>query len=298
MDRPNNRKRVVATAVAGGLVAVTLAGCGGGGSGGGKKSAGGGSPDGARQSARAVQATHQKTTDAKTAKITLATEVKGGGEQASADGAGVIDLVDGSSDITIAAEGQELRQRTVDGTLYQQPPPGAESGLPKGKTWMKIDIQKLARSQGTGAAAGDGQVSDPAASFTYTKGISDKDVKKVGPATIDGAKTTHYKVNVDVDALARDNAEQAEQLEEQFGATLPLEIWLDGEGRLRQQKMELTVKAPEGETKGPGQVSVVTTLKLGDFGTEVDVSAPAAADTVDMTDELIGGSGGSGGSAA
>lgn len=291
MESSNNRMRVVATAVAGGLVAVTLAGCGGDSSG-GEKSAGGRGADGVEQSTRAVQATHRKTADAKTAKITLATEIKGGGEQASADGAGVIDLVDGSSDITIAAEGQELKQRTVDGTLYQQPPPGAGSGLPKGKTWMKFDIEKLARSQGSGAAGG-GQVSDPAASFTYTKGISDKEVKKVGPATIDGERTTHYKVTVDVDALARDNAQQAEQLKQQLGATLPLDIWLDDEGRLRQQKVELTVKPPEGGTEGPGQVSVVTTLKLGDFGTDVDVSAPAAADTVDMTDKLTGNSGGS-----
>lgn len=282
MERPNNRKRVVATAVAGGLVAVTLAGCGGGGSDGGKKSAGGGGPDGVKQSTRAVQATHDKTTGAKTAKLTLATEVKGAGEQAAATGAGVVDLADGSSDVTLTSQGQELKQRTLDGMIYQQPPAGSGSGLPDGKSWMKIDLEKLAGQQGTGA----GQVSDPAASFSYTKGISDKNVKKVGTATVDGAKTTHYRVTVDVDALAKDNTEQTRKLKEQLGATLPLDIWLDGDGRLRQQKMELTVKRPAGETEGPAQVAVLTTLKLSNFGTDVNVTAPAAKDTVDVTAKL------------
>ncbi|MFC8075590.1 hypothetical protein ACFUN8_08605 [Streptomyces sp. NPDC057307] len=284
MERPNNRKRVVATAVAGGLVAVTLAGCGSGGSDGGKKSAGGGGPDGVKQSTRAVQATHHKTAGAKTAKLTLATEVKGAGEQAAATGAGVVDLADGSSDVTLTSQGQELQQRTLDGMIYQQPPAGSGSGLPDGKSWMKIDLAKLAEQQGAGAGAG--QVSDPAASFSYTKGISDKNVKKVGTATVDGAKTTHYRVTVDVDALAKDNTEQTRKLKEQLGATLPLDIWLDGDGRLRQQKMELTVKRPAGETEGPAQVAVLTTLKLSDFGTDVNVTAPAAKDTVDVTAKL------------
>ncbi|MFC8825991.1 hypothetical protein ACFT9I_11610 [Streptomyces sp. NPDC057137] len=284
MERPNNRKRVVATAVAGGLVAVTLAGCGGGSSDSGKKSAGGGGPDGVKQSTRAVQATHHKTTGAKTAKLTLATEVKGAGEQAAATGAGVVDLADGSSDVTLTSQGQELQQRTLDGMIYQQPPAGSESGLPDGKSWMKIDLKKLAEQQGAGAGAGE--VSDPAASFSYTKGISDKNVKKVGAATVDGAKTTHYRVTVDVDALAKGNTEQTRKLKEQLGATLPLDIWLDGDGRLRQQKMELTVKRPAGETEGPAQVAVLTTLKLSDFGTDVNVTAPAAKDTVDVTAKL------------
>lgn len=290
--RPNNRKRAVATAVAGGLVAVTLAGCGGSDSG-DKKSAAEGGSDGVEQSTRAVQATHQKTSDAKTAKLSLATEVKGAGEQAAATGTGVVDLAEGSSDITLSSQGQKLKQRTLDGTIYQQPPPGAESALPEGKTWMKIDLAKLAGQQG---AAGGGQISDPAASFSYTKGISDKDVKKVGSGTVDGTKTTHYRVSVDVDALAKDNTEQTQKLKEQLGSTLPLDIWLDDEGRLRQQKMELTIKRPAGETEGPAQVAVLTTLKLSDFGTDVDVTAPTAEETVDMTDELAKQQGGGAGS--
>ncbi|EST26879.1 hypothetical protein [Streptomyces niveus] len=50
--------------------------------------------------------------------------------------------------------------------------------------------------------------------------------------------------------------------------------------------MELTIKRPAGETEGPAQVAVLTTLKLSDFGKDVNVTAPAAKDTVDVTAKL------------
>ncbi|CAM5369445.1 hypothetical protein SRIMM317S_03167 [Streptomyces rimosus subsp. rimosus] len=59
------------------------------------------------------------------------------------------------------------------------------------------------------------QYEDPTSSFGYMKGISDKDVKKVGTET-DGTATTHYKVSVDVTQLAKDNAQQAKQLRAQL----------------------------------------------------------------------------------
>ncbi|MFJ2261230.1 LppX_LprAFG lipoprotein [Streptomyces sp. NPDC087844] len=228
-----------------------------------------------------VRAAHQKTTAADSAKMTLATEAAAAGKTVTVRGTGVMDLEDGDSTMTMTSQGQKIEQRVLDGVVYQKAPPEqrAQLQLPKGKTWMKIDPARL---DGAG-----GQVNDPAESFAYTKGVNDGDVTKVGTETIDGARTTHYRVKVAVKDLAKGDRAKADQLEKQLGtSTLPLEMWVDDEGRLRQETIELTLRPQEGEGQKDQTVTSTTTLKFTDFGTEADVEAPAAADTVDVTKKL------------
>ncbi|KIF66197.1 hypothetical protein HY68_37215 [Streptomyces sp. AcH 505] len=281
-------RRHTATMLAGGLLLTgALAGCG---DDGGKpaKKAGGAtaaskpSPAASEQGTQAVRAAYQKTADAKTAKMTIDTQVQGADQQATAHGSGVIDLSNGSSDLTLTAENQKLQQRTLNGVIYQQPPTQQRSQLPQGKSWIKIDLEKLARQSG-----GSSQYSDPAQSFSYVKGINDKDVTKAGNETIDGAKTTHYKVSVDVAQLAKgQSAADVQKLKQQLGDSLPLDIWLDDEGRMRQEKVSVTATPSGSQSSSPAtnaSTKVVTTVKFSDFGTDVKVTAPAAKDTVDIT---------------
>ncbi|MEV7733204.1 hypothetical protein AB0O75_14120 [Streptomyces sp. NPDC088921] len=128
--------------------------------------------------AQVVQATNKKTTQAKTARIKLATTVAAGGDSETITGSGVLDLQGGTSRMRLGQGGQQLEQRIVNQVLYQKPP-AASGQLPEGKTWMKVDLQRLNRSQGTGGPA----MSDPANSFAYTKSLSEKDVRKVGDET-------------------------------------------------------------------------------------------------------------------
>ncbi|MEU9186097.1 hypothetical protein AB0D14_16420 [Streptomyces sp. NPDC048484] len=234
--------------------------------------------------AQVVRAAHQKTTAADTAKMTLASEAAAAGKSVTVRGTGVMDLEDGASSMTLTSQGQEIQQRVLDGVVYQKAPAEqrAQLDLPKNKTWMKIDPARLKGSGGTG-----GQVNDPAESFAYTKGVTDGDVTKVGTETIDGARTTHYRVKVDVKDLAKGDQAKAEQLRKQLGtSTLPLELWLDDEGRLRQETIRLTLRPQSGAGQKDQKVTSTTTLKFSDFGTEADVEAPAAADTVDVTKKL------------
>ncbi|MFH8463647.1 LppX_LprAFG lipoprotein [Streptomyces sp. NPDC017991] len=228
-----------------------------------------------------VRAAHQKTTAADSAKMTLATEAAAAGKTVTVRGTGVMDLEDGNSTMTLTSQGQKIEQRVLDGVVYQKAPAEqrAQLQLPKGKTWMKIDPAEL---NGSG-----GQVNDPAESFAYTEGVNDADVTKVGTETIDGERTTHYRVKVAVKNLAKGDRAKADQLEKQLGtSTLPLEMWLDDEGRLRQETIELTLKPQAGEGQKDQTVTSTTTLKFSDFGTDADVEAPAAADTVDVTKKL------------
>ncbi|MBQ0984818.1 hypothetical protein KBZ10_09880 [Streptomyces sp. F63] len=293
--RRGKRVRVVAVAAGGLLAGGVLAGCGPeNGTAGGDASPGaarteedgdrkgGGAGNGeAGAAGSTIAAAYRKTAEAGTADVTLITEVETGEEEAVLRGSGVIDLKRGTSDMVLKAPGARIEQRTVDGIVYQKRPAGQREQLPEGKTWMSYDLRKLGTQAGTGA-----QIADPAATLAYAKGITEKDVERIGEESLDGVPTTHYEVAVDVRSLVRNNELMGEALRETVGDTLPLHIWLDDEGRLRQQKMELDVApsgAGEGRSARPDEVTVATTLKLGDFGTDVDVEPPPAADTVDMT---------------
>ncbi|WP_372346293.1 hypothetical protein [Streptomyces sp. KL116D] len=271
-----------------GLLAVTaLSGCGGSDSDEGSGKGGGGKDEGRQQSpAQVVQATSEKTTQAGSARIKLTTTASSGGRSETVTGAGVMDLRDGTSRIELGQGGQHIEQRVVDQVLYQKPPKGS-GGLPGGKSWLKIDLQRLRDAGGKGAA----QVSDPADSFAYSKSLSEKDVKKVGTERLNGVSTTHYRVNVDVDKLAKSSPEQAKKLRESLGDTLPMDVWIDGRGLLRRQQIELSTNAKSGGgasgNAAAAKAGAKVVMDLTDFGTDVDVKAPSAADTADMTDKAV-----------
>lgn len=203
--KPSLRTSRLAALGAGGVVSVALlTGCGddgASGTGSEDRSASQGQPQ--SSPAQVVQATNKKTTQAKTARIKLATTVAAGGNSETITGSGVLDLQDGTSRMRLGQGGRQLEQRIVNGVLYQKPP-AASGQLPEGKSWMKVDLQRLNRSQGTGGPA----MSDPANSFAYTKSLSEKDVRKVGEETVNGVSTTHYRVDLYLSKLAEGDSAQ------------------------------------------------------------------------------------------
>ncbi|WP_307072368.1 hypothetical protein [Streptomyces canus] len=284
--KPSLRTSRSAALGVGGIVSVALlTGCGDDGSSGADsadRSASQGQPQ--SSPAQVVQATNKKTTQAKTARIKLATTVEAGGNSETITGSGVLDLQDGTSRMRLGQGGQQLEQRIVNQVLYQKPP-AASGQLPEGRSWMKVDLQRLNRSQGTGGPA----MSDPANSFAYTKSLSEKDVRKVGEDTVNGVSTTHYRVDLDLSKLAEGDSAQERKLRAQLGDNVPVDLWIDEDGLTRRQQIRMTVK-DAAQTGGAGtsarQAQAKVVMDFSGFGTEVDVAAPPSADTVDMTDKV------------
>lgn len=269
---------------AGLLGASALTACGSGDDGDkGSRSAGEESPRSAEQ---VVQATNEKTSQAGSAQVKVVTTASSGGRGETVKGAGVMDFGDGTSRIELGQEGRRMEQRIVDKVLYQKPPKGS-GGLPGGKAWMKIDLKRL---QAAGGAGGT-DASDPADSFAYSKSLSEKDVKKVGQEQIGGVKTTHYRVAVDVEKLAKGSAEQKRMLRRQLGDTFPMDLWIDGKGLTRRQQMELSMSGKgaggAAKTSSAEKIKAKVVMDFSDFGTDVTVKAPEAADTVDVTGKVI-----------
>ncbi|WP_237283504.1 hypothetical protein [Streptomyces alfalfae] len=290
MSRVSRLSRVTACGAAGVLLAAVVTGCGSN-DGDGDGDGGSGGKDAARTKdknprqspTQVVRTTNEKTSDAGSARVEVATTVSAKGESETVRGEGVMDFKGGESRMTLGQAGERLEQRVVDQALYQKPPKG-DNSLPQGKTWMKVDLERLRASGGTT----DSRISDPADSFAYSKFPSDQEVQEVGEERVRGVRTTHYRAAVDIDKLTKGNAEQKKQMREQVGDTLPMDLWIDDKGVLRRHQLTMSIQKPaEGETSGPAKAEVKIAMDFSDFGTEVNVEAPAASDTADVTTKLI-----------
>ncbi|CAM5557244.1 hypothetical protein STENM36S_01796 [Streptomyces tendae] len=282
-----NGTRTGAIVVAAIMGSVVLSGCGGGdesdAKGGDESPSAGGSAGAREQGTAEVRAAYDKTAEAESARMTIRMKLAAEGRTITSDGKGVLDLAEGDSVMTVTAQDESIEQRVVDQVLYQAAP-GQKA--PGGKPWIKIDLKKVAAQQGMS----NQQIGDPAQTAAYAKAITDKDVEKVGTEKLDGVDTTHYKVSVDVSKLPGGAG-----MSKQLGPTLPMQVWLDDEGRLRQQQIDMTVEAPASasakpdDSASPKQLRMSTVTRFSDFGTEVDAAAPPTGQVADMTDQALQG---------
>ncbi|MGX5207304.1 hypothetical protein ACWKT3_01150 [Streptomyces violaceus] len=283
MSRAGKGRKVCVLGVAGVLAGTVLTGCGdddGTGDGARGSSGKGGAQE---QGTQAVRSAYDRTAEEDTARVKLQVRTSAQSDSATANGQGAVDLDDGDSVMTVTVQGQRIEQRVVDQVLYQKMPKGQAPGK---KPWIKIDLGKVAGRQG----GGDQSMSDPAQSAAYAKGITDKDVTKKGTATIDGVETTRYRVSVDVAKLPN-----GDTLRQQVGPTLPMDVWLDEQGRMRRQQFDMTLQAAPTSTErsstdassSPQKVKVRTLMEFTDFGTEVEADAPPAGQVTDMTGQAL-----------
>jgi hypothetical protein len=254
----------------------------------GSTSAGASSSPGAQEPGTAeVRAAYDKTAEAESARTTIDMELAAGDRTVTTEGEGAIDLAEGESVMTVTAEDTAIEQRVIDQILYQKVP-GRQASA--GKPWTSVDLEKVAAQQGLSTQG----IGDPAQTAAYAKAITDQDVTEVGPEQVDGVDTTHYKVSVDVSRLPA-----GDLLAGQLGPTLPMQVWLDDEGRLRRQQIDITVESPasasaKAGSASPEQLNMSTVMTFSDFGTEVDAKAPPADQVTDVTEQALEGTQGRG----
>ncbi|MFI8306159.1 hypothetical protein ACIF80_22475 [Streptomyces sp. NPDC085927] len=283
MVRPGGSIRVGTATVAGVLAGTVLVGCGNDGDSaeGKDRSAGKETSSAREQGTEAVRAAYDKTAEQDTARVTLRVQTSADGTSVTANGRGTVDLEDGDSVMALSAQGERIEQRVVDQVLYQKLP---RSETPGSKPWIKIDLQKVAERQGVG----DQSVNDPAQAAAFAKAIDDKDVTRKGTAKVGEVNTTHYRVAVDVTELPNGAA-----LRRQLGPTLPMDVWLDDDGRIRRQQIDMTLKAPaEGgatdrTSASPQSAKVRTVMEFSDFGTDVKAEAPPSRQVTDLTRKAL-----------
>lgn len=158
-----------------------------------------------------------------------------------------------------------------------------------GDKWIKLDMQNLGEQMGFDFSSMMGGADQWSQSVDWLRGS--KNTWKVGPETIRGAATTHYRTIIDFDQVAemvpedrREAIEKSiEALEEQTNAEYsPFDVWVDAQGRIRREKFSFSADSE-------GQRSEMTMdIEFYDFNLPVTIATPPAAQTVDVM-ELAGG---------
>ena len=181
---------------------------------------------------------------------------------------GVINNSDDSGRFSMVATeaGKSFRADGIDdGSMLYLRSNAFQSRLPDGKSWIKINVKKLAKEAGLGSLD-DLQQSSPSTPLQALR-ASGKTVK-VGTATIAGARTTKYHTIADL---------EKEKLADQIGVKrLPVDVWIDGKGLVR--KMSFAVSPPD-----PTKAAKFTYVLTG-FGPTMTVEPPPSDRTVDIFD--------------
>jgi hypothetical protein len=159
-----------------------------------------------------------------------------------------------------------------------------------------MDLDAMMRQQfGTSFSELQGNTpSDLSEQLGYLQGTSDS-VEEVGTEEVRGSPATHYRATMDLEKAAQQQgADQNAQLrqiydkiEQQLGSsTLPMDVWLDGQGRVVRLEMNMPMPVPGGassqEANSQGQIGI--TEEFYDFGTPVSVEAPPEDQTADIND--------------
>jgi hypothetical protein len=169
--------------------------------------------------------------------------------------------------------------------------------LPGGKSWMKLDLDAAAKSQGIDLSAltgGSGAEQDPTQVLQYLKGAGTS--TKVGDETVNGVPTTHYHAVIDLKKAAAKGGADAEkavqQLQKAAGiSSLPLDVWIDKDHLVRRETMKYDMTV-QGQ-----RASMDLKVDMTKYGVDVVAKAPPASDVLDAS-KLLDSLGKSGSSSA
>jgi hypothetical protein len=286
--------------VLGVAIALLVAACG-------SKGSSGGNGGSSKASLAALVASSSTKTQAEgSARMSLHVNVSGASTQAGSKsfseiGSGVFDFARKEGQISIALP--QLQSAAIEilytnGALYERLPPQFGAVLARGKQWIKVDLSAAGNLAALNPSLGAS--TDPTQVLNYLRGASNS-ITEVGKETLRGASTTHYHVDLDLTKAARRLSAGARRAFEQGlsaigGATsVPADVWIDDQGRLRKFALRLSITPRTGNQAGQ-TFTVSETIELYDFGVPVSVTAPPASQVTDLTSSFANPAGSGGGS--
>lgn len=202
----------------------------------------------------------------------------GGSMSLSFSGEGVMDFDEevGRMEMELPAMGTATQTIFHEGTVYTQIPTGAGGE----EQWI--------RHEG-GRAATPGMDGDPIGMVEVVE-AAEGDIEELGDDEIRGVAVDGFAFTVAGSELAQGDDEVPQGMGD---LDVPMEVWLDGDDRVRRLVMELdtgavmqsgTDESADGQQDGPGTVgdmaTLTVTMEFFDFGTDVDVELPADEDVI------------------
>ena len=227
-------------------------------------------------------ATDPSTTDA-TAVPDQAFQLEAEGLINYETGHGIMTMDMGALGIPGAPAG-DAEMRMLGSVVYMKLP-GNELG---NRPWIKFDLEAMGES-GAPVPGLNPASNDPRGVLDALRGVSGE-VEELGAEEVRNVETTHYRANVDLDkaqdAVPEARREDFAAFAEQLGIdSLPIDVWVDEEGRARRFAYE--VETPATGQAPASQVDLV--IDLYDFGVDVDVEAPPESEVTDYVGMTGGG---------
>jgi hypothetical protein len=134
-----------------------------------------------------------------------------------------------------------------------------------GDKWMKIDLSDPDSLFGM-----IGKATDPEVMFKAME--SPKKLELLGTEDVDGVATNHYRITMDPSQYLK-AMEFPAAMADMLPKELVTEMWVDGDSLPR--KFTQTIEVPA--TAGGAPTSTTTEGTYSDFGTDVEIEAPPAA---------------------
>jgi hypothetical protein len=158
--------------------------------------------------------------------------------------------------------------------------------LPEGKTWMELDVGKLAQAAGIEVP----QLSsitqaDPSQFLDYLR-ASSGDVVALGSESVDGVSTTHYRATIQLsrilERLPSDQQAAARAALEKLGdsGSIPVDVWVDAQGRVRREQLAIS---SSGGIAGAEVVSGTVTIDYQSYGAIPPIVPPPASQVFDAS---------------
>jgi LppX_LprAFG lipoprotein len=230
-----------------------------------------------------VKSAAQKTAAQTSEHVTLTGTAHVNGQAVQVSGNGDFDTASksGSMHASVNVGGLAVPiDEVIAGSVIYMKSPVFSDGLPKGKTWIKVDLQRSLASKGIDFSALSAQ--SPSDTLAQMRGMGD--VTVVGDETVGGTATTHYRGTIDLSKVP-----QGAQLKSLGNPTYgPYHVWIGkDDGLVRRVKFSFAIDVPKA-----GRETVAIDTDYSDFGKDVNVTVPTDAESVDATDAAIKGLGG------
>jgi hypothetical protein len=152
---------------------------------------------------------------------------------------------------------------------------------------MKIDMQRAGQSAGINfSQLAQSGGSDPTQYLNLLRASGS--VNRVGTGDVNGVSTVHYRAVIQLSRVvdrvppSQRAAAQASvaQMEKLSGtSSLPIDVWIDGQHRVRREQFAFHISLPNGA----GSVGGASTIDFVSFGPTPTVTPPPASQVYDAT---------------
>jgi hypothetical protein len=199
---------------------------------------------------------------------------------------GSVDEASGEGAVTMSVAGTRVSALMRGGYVYVRVPAGATSPLTGGRRWIRADARAYTEAFGSGDPLAQGATSPGRMLAMIAAGGQ---VQDLGSETVRGVDTRRYHAEIDFGRYAQSLPEPQRGSAERYVATLtkltgssllPVDVWLDGEQRVRRFATQIRLCSPAGP------ITDSVTEDIYGYGPQPAVQVPSAGEATDITGVL------------